>query len=304
MRKRISPSAGGSLARSGSSGRPGTRVRQKPSTAASQPRKQKSPNEFEYDVCVSFAGESRAVVREVVSSLKRRRVTCFYDYDEQADLLGKDLFTYLDEVYRKKARYCVMFISKHYPLKQWTNHERRSIQARMFASKDEYLIPVRLDDAEVPGVLSTLGYIDGRHHHPSAIAALIQQKVRGKRAIKKRKTKATPVNSGRRVTWTYVTNLRKLRKAVTDPFVLSLLDLTAARSGELVPLSDVLKRAGVKDARRAMVSLGLLTKTIKREFNLPAEKVTWPVERHHVEGSGKTSYRMSPDVALAWLKSA
>jgi hypothetical protein len=49
----------------------------------------------------------------------------------------------------------------------------------------------------------------------------------------------------------------------------------------------------------------VLTKTIKREFNLPAEKVTWPVDKHQgSDGSGQTSYRMPPEVAQAWLKCA
>lgn len=145
--------------------------------------KRGEPSDFEYDVCTSFAGENRDFVAQVVTSLKRRRIRCFYDFDEQATLLGKNLFTYLDDVYRKKARFCVMFISKHYPVKLWTNHERQSIQARMFESSEEYLIPVRLDDTEVPGVLKTIGYIDGRRHSPADVAALIQAKVQGKRAV-------------------------------------------------------------------------------------------------------------------------
>lgn len=272
--------------------------------AAKAPATRKPPSRFDYDVCVSFAGENRALVKAVVDSLKRRRLKCFYDNDEQATLIGKDLIVYLDEVYRKKARYCVMFISEHYVVKLWTNHERKSIQARMFESKDDYLIPVRLDDADVPGVLSTIGYLDGRHHSVAEIATLIQKKVRGSVAPKKPASKPKSVGSARSVNWTYMTNLRRLRKALADPVAVALLDITSARAGQAVPFSEVLRLAGVGEARRGMTALGLLTKAIKREFGLPTEKVAWPVERlSSADGTSQTSYRMSPEVAQAWLSS-
>ena len=101
-----------------------------------------------------------------------------------------------------------------------------------------------------------------------------------------------------------MTNLRRLRKALTGPVAVALLDITSARAGQTVPFSEVLRHAGVSDVRRGMTALGLLTKTIRREFGLPAEKVTWPVERlPGADGSGQTGYRMSQEVAQAWLNS-
>ena len=302
--KATSGSGGGQRPRKPVTAKAAPKPKKRPSSTASKNSARKPPPRFEYDVCVSFAGENRELVQEVVGSLKRRRVTCFYDFDEQATLLGKNLFTFLDEVYRKKARFCVMFISEHYPLKQWTNHERQSIQARMFESADEYLIPVRLDDTEVPGVLSTIGYLDGRRHSVSEIAALIQTKVRGKVRPKK-PVKQKSVFSTRSVTWTHMTSLRKLRKVLTDPIALALLNLTAARPGQRVPFSEVLKSAGESDAARARIALGVLTKTIKREFNLPPDKVTWPVEKvAGTAGISETQYLMPPEVAEAWRKTA
>jgi len=276
----------------------------KPQKAAVKPLpKRKPPTRFTYDVCVSFAGEDRVFVERAVRSLKQRRVTCFYDRDEQADLLGKNLITFLDEVYRKKARHCLMFISKHYPLKQWTNHERESIQARVFEGGVDYLIPVLLDDTEVPGVLPTIGRIDGRQNDPSQVAALIQTKLRGKAKPRKRTIKpATP--TGRRVNWTHMTVMRKLRKALNDAVIIALLDQMAARPGQIISFGDLLRHAGVTEARRGMTSLGVLTKIIKREFDLAPEKMSLPYERPaSSDGSVQSSYRMLPEVAQAWLKS-
>ncbi|MNC80189.1 hypothetical protein D3C75_1328950 [compost metagenome] len=61
----------------------------------------------------------------------------------------------------------------------WTNHERESAQARSFVEKVEYILPIRLDDTEIPGIRSTTGYIDGTLFTASDIAGFIKSKVRG-----------------------------------------------------------------------------------------------------------------------------
>lgn len=130
-----------------------------------------------YDVALTFAGEDRRYVETVATKLKEAEVRVFYDRLEEATLWGKDLYTHLDEVYRKLARYCVMFISKHYRDKLWTNHERESAQARAFEENQEYILPARFDDTEIPGVRPTTGYLDLRRHSPESVAELILQKL-------------------------------------------------------------------------------------------------------------------------------
>jgi TIR domain len=132
---------------------------------------------FEYDVCLSFAGEQRAYVERVANSLTSRNVRVFYDLNEQATLWGKDLYEHLDEVYRKKARYCIIFISNDYIQKVWTSHERKSAQARAIEIGAEYILPARFDDSAVPGLHSTVGYIDLRITSPEDLAALAIQKI-------------------------------------------------------------------------------------------------------------------------------
>jgi hypothetical protein len=132
---------------------------------------------FEYDVCLSFAGEQRSYVERVAQSLTSRNVKVFYDLNEQATLWGKDLYEHLDDIYRKKARYCIIFISQDYIQKVWTNHERRSAQARAMELGSEYILPARFDDSEVPGIRSTVGYIDLSLTRPEDLAALAVQKI-------------------------------------------------------------------------------------------------------------------------------
>jgi hypothetical protein len=53
----------------------------------------------------------------------------------------------------------VIFISKEYRDRKWTIQEARSAQARALEEKGkEYILPIRVDDAELDGMLPTLGY--------------------------------------------------------------------------------------------------------------------------------------------------
>ena len=130
----------------------------------------------DYDVTLSFAGEDRAYVEKVAAALYALGIRVFYDRYEQVDLWGKDLYTHLDDVYRKRASFCVVFISRHYADKVWTNHERKSAQARAFEEKSEYILPVRFDDTEVPGMLPTIGYINATTREPAELALMIANK--------------------------------------------------------------------------------------------------------------------------------
>ncbi|HEV8368679.1 MAG TPA: TIR domain-containing protein [Pyrinomonadaceae bacterium] len=127
------------------------------------------------DVCLSFAGEDRQYVERVAEALRGLGVKVFYDKYEQASLWGKDVYQHLDEVYRKRATFCVVFISQAYSQKVWTKHELRSVQARALKENREYILPVRLDDTELPGVLPTIGYISGKS--PEKLAQLVLEKL-------------------------------------------------------------------------------------------------------------------------------
>ncbi|MGU9821046.1 toll/interleukin-1 receptor domain-containing protein [Pseudomonas sp. LF090] len=133
---------------------------------------------FEYDVALSFAGEDREYVQKVATLLKDMEISVFYDDFEKVNLWGKDLYTYLSEIYQKKSQYTVIFISEHYAKKQWTNHERSSAQARAFSESKEYILPVRFDETQIPGVTQTIGYISLKNTSPSDLAKLIAEKLK------------------------------------------------------------------------------------------------------------------------------
>ena len=133
--------------------------------------------QFDFDVALSYAGEDRQYVGRVALELRESGVRLFYDEFERVALWGADLIAYLDDVYRNKSRFVVVFASKHYAAKMWTSHERRSAQARALLDKEIYLLPVRLDDTDVPGLQPTIAYLDGRSYKPEEVARFIGEKL-------------------------------------------------------------------------------------------------------------------------------
>lgn len=131
-----------------------------------------------YDVCLSFAGEQRGYVDEVAAHLGQGGVRVFYDRYETAALWGEDLVQHLDTVFRRQSRFCVMFVSADYAAKIWTTHECRSIQARAIRSATAYILPVRFDQTEIPGLLDTVGYLNAADLAPAQVADLVVAKLR------------------------------------------------------------------------------------------------------------------------------
>ena len=113
----------------------------------------------------------------MAEALKSRGLNVFYDQYEKATLWGKNLYTYLSDVYQNKARYCVMFLSKHYAAKLWTNHEREAAQARAFSENEEYILPVRLDNTVIPGIPPTVSYLSWPPETAETIAEALMEKI-------------------------------------------------------------------------------------------------------------------------------
>lgn len=134
---------------------------------------------FEYDVAFSFAGEDRHLVEPIADRVSAAGLSVFYDSFEQAELWGKDLYVHLHEIYSKRARYCVMFASSAYAQKMWPSHERQAAQERALREKGAaYILPVRIDGAEIPGLPATIGYLD-IEQGVDFICEMLMRKLRG-----------------------------------------------------------------------------------------------------------------------------
>jgi hypothetical protein len=147
------------------------RERKRPTRRTSQ-----SPAK-EYDVALSFAGEDRHYVEQVATLLQASGIKVFYDRFETVQLWGRNLADHLGEIYGKRSRFVVMFVSKHYPHKGWPTHERQSAQARAIRESKIILLPARFDDTDIPGLPATTAYIDLRQGTPKQLAEMIKLKL-------------------------------------------------------------------------------------------------------------------------------
>ena len=134
---------------------------------------------FEYDVAISCASEDRAVAEEFENLLERRKLKVFLDEYRSSDahLWGKNILDHLVNLYARKARFCVLLISHHYPLQSWTKAERTSVQARALRDPDEYILPVLLDDRVVPGVVQAKAYRDLRQDSVESTVTFLEERV-------------------------------------------------------------------------------------------------------------------------------
>lgn len=136
------------------------------------------PASFDFDVALSFAGEDRAYVHQIANLLRERGLRVFFDEFLAAELWGADLYAFFDDVFRKRARFAILFVSHSYVTKPWPKHESQSAQARALVETNPYILPVKLDDAELPGLQQpTVGYVDARKISQDDLVQLVLSKL-------------------------------------------------------------------------------------------------------------------------------
>ncbi len=108
----------------------------------------------------------------------------------------EDLIDHLVNIYSRKARYCVLFISQNYPLKKWTKVERMAAQERALRDANEYILPLKLDDTQVPGIAETTGFRDLREHPMEDIVNLLEQKLMKAKVQSDRTPRSHDLRSG------------------------------------------------------------------------------------------------------------
>ncbi|OPX11085.1 TIR domain-containing protein [Mycobacterium sp. AT1] len=138
------------------------------------------PTEYKYDIAVSFAGEQRDFVQDVVRGLGLPKDRVLYDADYKAALWGEELTEVFTTLYRDEARYVVMFISREYAEKEWCGVERKAALRRRMMTQGAYILPVRLDSTkldDVKGLLGTIGDLDGLREGVPGVIEAIREKL-------------------------------------------------------------------------------------------------------------------------------
>ncbi len=137
-----------------------------------------TPGEYEFDVAISFAGSERELAEALAEIVQAAGYRVFYDDFYPEMLWGKDLPVFFDEIYRNRSRFCVIFVSAEYLQRMWTDHERKSAVARQLEERSEYILPIKVDDSELPGVAPTLGHMSMKERTVEEIARLLIEKLR------------------------------------------------------------------------------------------------------------------------------
>jgi hypothetical protein len=138
-------------------------------------------------VAFSFAGEERRLVRDIAAAVEARlgRGTVFLDEWFEYYLAGNDADLKLQALYGTGCALAVVCVSERYGGKPWTRAEHAAIRARQMqaeASADatgpHAILPIRVGDGEVPGILFNAIVPDVRQRSVDAAAQLIIDRLR------------------------------------------------------------------------------------------------------------------------------
>jgi hypothetical protein len=135
--------------------------------------------DIRFRVAMSFPGEKRTYVSELVDALRPvlGQDAVFYDFDYQAQLARPNLDTLLQDIYRNRSDLIVVFLCAEYADKQWCGLEWRAIRDIIKSKEDERIMLIRFDDAPIDGIFSIDGYIDARICNAQAVAKLIVERL-------------------------------------------------------------------------------------------------------------------------------
>lgn len=135
----------------------------------------------------SLAGEQRELVRAIAEEVEKILGcgTVFLDEWYEAHLAGADADLKLQRIYGSGCDLAVYCISKEYDSKPWTKTEHAAIRARLTKSRasaderEQYsLLPIRVADGEVEGILFTHIVPDARIRSASESAELVVARLR------------------------------------------------------------------------------------------------------------------------------
>jgi len=133
-----------------------------------------------YDVAISYAGEDETIAKEIAEAMKGVGLRVFFAPFEQANLWGKKLSDAFREAFGAKAIFVLVLVSKHYPRKDFTNFEFTIARDEARKRKEEFILPVRLDNTQIIGLHPDIHYVDYEKHQAKGVAKLMAQKMSDK----------------------------------------------------------------------------------------------------------------------------
>ena len=132
---------------------------------------------YKFDFAISFSGVDRAIAEELEKLLVARGTRVFYDASYRSNLLGKRLDKAFLQIYGSMTHFFIPIVSTSYVERKWTQHEWNVAQHEAEKRKEEFILPLRVDDAFLVGLSDTIGYIDLRHVDLDEVANCLHDKL-------------------------------------------------------------------------------------------------------------------------------
>jgi hypothetical protein len=109
-------------------------------------------SEFEYEVAFSFMADDEPLAVQIADQLRDRYQVFLYS-ERQKELAGRDGVERFSEVFREKARVCVVLFREGWGKTKWTRVEETAIKDRAFEKGWEFLVVVSLGATNAPAWL-------------------------------------------------------------------------------------------------------------------------------------------------------
>ena len=141
-----------------------------------------------FRVALSFPGEYRERVEKIADLLGKKlgREKVLYDKWHAAEFARPNLDEYLGNLYRQESDLVVVFLCQEYNERKWCGLESRAWRELRFDRKDEMIMFLRLDEAEVAGVSKLDGYLEIRGLTDAEVAGKILNRLGADGAVEHR----------------------------------------------------------------------------------------------------------------------
>lgn len=122
-------------------------------------------------VFLSYATEDRDIATRIAKALEARGVNVWYDLAVQVD---HSLIHRISELI-SASDYLLVLISHHTKKSDWVMYELATAVKKELTARDITILPILIDDAEIPGFLHTYQYFDCRSEVERGIERLVDQ---------------------------------------------------------------------------------------------------------------------------------
>lgn len=111
-----------------------------------------------FQIAISYASENKDIAEGIAYGLKKDNIEVFYDGFFPAELWGEDLDVILQSIFRDKADFCLILVSKYYIDKYWTTKEKSFAIDRQMQENRPYILQLKIDDTILSGISKDIGY--------------------------------------------------------------------------------------------------------------------------------------------------